>query len=545
MRANGQTGFALSSLVTGISLLSALSVPIPKAAAAIELEQITDSAGVQAPHDGGGTFMTGQVIADFNGSGRLDLFLTSSSHVDPNRHNRLFINQGGGEFELATFNDQVAMQGHRVSGALAFDYDNDGWPDLLVLGLPGYRLFRNLEGEGFHDITDAAGLTYPGRGTSAAAADFTGNGYADLFIANFSYSGMPPGCDGSGGCNATDRLFINNGDGTFSDITAAALDQETLDRQGFIGVWTDHDNDGRLDLYVVNDRLDGNVLWRNDGPGCSSWCFTDISSESGAGIAAFSMGLAVGDYENNLAQDFYVSDAFTQHLLRNTAAGSGQTFDSVADAAGVNADVFGWGALFVDLNNDGWLDLHLNTESSFIDPDPALCNRIFRNDRDGSFTDVSASVGGSLCGANYGIATGDLTGNGLQDLVIGTSGRQYRVLQNISASGNFLRIRPIGAQGVSRDAAGTRVWVETTDGQWLMRELLNGIGLGGGSEPILHFGLGDAEVRDVFIRWPGNYRYRIGPLAVNQTHEIIYDGALFIDGLEDTFWSRVLKSKPD
>lgn len=494
----------------------------------VVLTDITTNAGINMPHTGGGQHMTGQVIADFDGDGLPDLFLTRAFD-----DNRMYRNQGDGTFALSPHSDQVAMSGLRNSGALALDYDNDGWQDLLVLGWGHYRLFRNLPEGGFEDVTIYAGLTYPGRGTSAAAADFNRNGYPDLYITNFSYTGHPtgdPACDGNGGCDATDRLYINNGDGTFTDVTADYLDLETLDREGFAAVWVDTNDNGWLDLYIVNDRLVGNVLYRNDGPGCDGWCFTDVSAASGLDVEAFAMGIAAGDYDNDGHTDLFVSDAFIHHLFRNLGMAE-PGFEWRSDTAGVNPEVFGWGTLFVDFDNDGWLDVYLNTESS-DEPDPGfeyLCTRAFQNLTDGTFDDISEDMGTRLCGPNFGIAAGDLTANGRLDLVIGRYNRDYRILSNDSDSGNFLRIRPVGGNGVSRGAAGTRVWLIDSAGNVRMRDLHNGIGLGGGSEQVIHFGLGQETPQTLYVRWPnGAVEQRPCP-EVNQTVDLAYDGLVFSD----------------
>lgn len=492
----------------------------------VTLSDVTAAAGIDLLHTGGGQFMTGQVIADFDNDGLPDLFLTRAFDG-----NRLYINQGDGSFSVSPHNHQIALDGMRHSGALAFDYDNDGYKDLLILGWSHYHLFRNLPDGGFEDVTDTAGLTYPGRGTSAAVADFDRNGHPDIYITNFRYENHPgPGCDGNGACSSVDRLYVNNGDGTFTDVTEDYLGLETLEREGFTAVWVDVNDNGWLDLYIINDRLAGNVLYRNDGPGCNGWCFTDVSAEAGVDVEAFGMGIAAGDYDNDGHTDLFVSDAFTHHLFRNLGQAD-PDFEWRSKAAGVNPYVFGWGTLFVDFDNDGWLDLYLNTEAPG-EPDPGqkdLCTRVFHNQADGTFLDISDGMGTRLCGPNFGIATGDLFGNGRQDLVIGRYNRDYRVLRNDSEPGNYLRIRPIGGNGIHRDATGTRVWLIDSAGNVRMRDSHNGIGLGGGSETVIHFGLGPETVDALYLRWPnGAIEHRPGP-AINQTVDIHYEGLVFRD----------------
>lgn len=517
--------------VFGQALVGLLLAAVPGTTllSAIEFEDITDAAGIEMDHIGQGQFVTGQVIADFNGDGHLDLFLTTSV-----TGNKLYVNDGDGTFSLSPHSPDVALAGLRNAGALALDYDVDGWTDLLVLGFGYYRLFRNLDGEGFEDVTQAAGLTYPGRGTGAASIDFNHDGYPDLFIANFSYTSPTlDGCDGNGHCDGSNRVYINNGDGTFDDVSEIVLGQPAPAHESFMGVWSDLDGDGRPDLYIVNDRLVGNRAYRNDGPGCGAWCFTDISSGSGLDVEAFSMGVAVGDYDRDLRPDVFVSDAFTQHLLRNVGTGGQLAFSRESAAAGVDAGVFGWGTLFADFDNDGWLDLYLNSESSSQKPDPPMCNRTFHNRGDGSFDDVSGTGGQLLCGPNYGLAAGDLDQDGRLDLVVGQYDRGYRILRNISDAGNFVQLKLRGSGDVPPSAAGSRVWLVDDSGGIQVTDVLNGVGLGGGSDTTVHFGLATANAEAAWVRWSNGTIEYFPSLPTNQRVARGYDGLIFQDSLED------------
>ncbi|MCS6863400.1 MAG: VCBS repeat-containing protein, partial [Abditibacteriales bacterium] len=218
---------------------------------------------------------------------------------------------------------------------------------------------------------------------SASWGDFDNDGFLDLYLANWSCypkCGRPMEGD-------PDRLYRNNGDGTFTDVSHYL--GGSLNGAGFIAGFNDYDNDGDLDIYLVNDEWVngiGNKLWRNDGPGCLGWCFTQVAEQSGAASKLFGMGLAVGDYDNDGDLDYYYSNAGPMELLQNQGDG---TFREMAEAAGVQAaNGIGWGAVFFDYDNDGWRDLYLAIADT-TDHKGIAANRLFRNNRDGTFTTVA------------------------------------------------------------------------------------------------------------------------------------------------------------
>ncbi len=259
----------------------------------------------------------------------------------------------------------------------AADFDNDGYVDLFVTtNRSGNVLLHNDNGRGFSDVTQSAGVAGTGSDPSMSAAwgDFDSDGWADLYVTNY---GCQP-CrrasdgrvtyqleDGARSDGVADRLYRNRGDGTFEDLTAALGGiPETLGF-GFQASWSDLDLDGDSDLYLVNDVRDtaglyGNVLIRNDGPGCTSWCFTGLSAVSGSAIRINGMGLAIGDIDNDGDPDLYMSNTgLAEHpqlpvLLRNEG---GLRFTDVSATAGAQLLEMTWGADFADLNGDGWLDL--------------------------------------------------------------------------------------------------------------------------------------------------------------------------------------------
>lgn len=442
-------------------------------------------------------YAIGQAWGDYDADGWLDLYVT-----DADGPNRLYHNQRDGTF-LPTWQDLPSSES---AGAMFVDYDNDGWQDLYVLNRGPNVLYHNVSGR-FVDVTEAAGVGDPGQGQSAAWADFDADGWLDLYVVNWLLIDRVD----HQLVHSADALYHSNGDGTFEDVTAL-LDPTKITGAGFVASWTDYDDDGDLDLYVVNDKgghgsatttvTNHMVLFRNDGAGCGdatrfSWCFTEVSEAASADLRMSGMGLAPGDYDNDGDIDLYVTDQpRLTALLQNQGDG---TFIDVAEHAGAWGDTVGfavdWGTVFLDYDHDGWLDLYVAREGS---------NLLLRN-VGGTFDDVSAGSGADEPGYGMGVATADYDRDGNVDLLLGYRGEGYRLLRNTGRAGagrHWLTVRLVGSGPVNRDAVGARVIVRTTDGRSLMREVICGSSLGAGSELASHFGLGDATVAELEIRWP-------------------------------------------
>ena len=481
---------------------------------------VTEGAGIDVTHRGSwneyrprdgfedGYMAVGQAWGDYDNDGWVDLYLTGNMDS-----NRLYRNNGDGTFSPSVLSEQVSMPDRLSGGAVWADYDNDGWQDLFVLSHGANVLFHNEGGSALTDVTEIAGVGDPGKGTSAAWGDYDNDGYLDLFVVNWS---CYPKCDPLDNAQAQDRLYHNNGDGTFSDISAALHFEKRLGA-GFAASFVDFDDDGDLDIYVINDMLKnpiGNVLWRNDGSGCSPWCWTDASAETGTNVMLHGMGLATGDYDNDLDLDFYFSDMVNPMvLLQNQGNG---TFEDVADDAGVNvgpSSAVGWGTGFLDYNNDGWLDIYLATTEFIqytIDSGPEgmhfpYPNFFFHNNGDGTFSDVTPVTWVDDPRPTMGFAYADYDHDGWVDFVVGNWNEDYRLYRNQGLAGqanHWLTIKLTGGGSINRDAIGTRVYLTTSDGLTQMKEVKSGSSLGAGNDTALHFGLGAATAQQVLVRWP-------------------------------------------
>ena len=506
--------------------------------------------------------------------------------------NALFRNNGDGTFTNVAGEAGVTDAGGKGNGGCAADYDNDGDQDLFVANWGASRLYRNdgpstgsgdstgerphpnplPEGEGierwvFTDVADEAGLAEPDgsyRSMGCAWGDYDRDGWLDFIVVRHIDESNPDAF--------TQRvyyldvrplaLFRNNGDGTFSEVTRLLGSTPSPSREagafgrvwgaGFQPAWVDYDNDGDPDLYVVNDfgeYVHPNVLWRNDGPadggrppdnslslrgragvGASpeDWVFTDVSQESGAGIAMFGMGLAVADYNSDGYLDMFVTNIGDNVLLTNDNGGG---FGDTASDMGVAYGEFrrqqrvSWGTVFFDYDNDGYEDLYI--ASGFLDTDDInrreQPNLLFRNDGTGGFEDVSGVSGAADWGTGRGVAYADFDGDGCLDLFLVNLGRSAaqgepaRLYHNRCVWGNnWLIVKTVGTAS-NRDGIGARITL-TAGGRAQIREVTAGASNSSQNMLPVHFGLGSATVVDeITVRWPSGAVQTLRDVAPNQT----------------------------
>ena len=334
----------------------------------------------------------------------------------------LYYNNGNGTFSPSPLANQVGLSpGTPSSGAIFADYDNDGDQDLYVLNQGANVLFRNDEGS-FTDVTALAGVGDVGKGSTGSWGDYNHDGYVDLYVANWWDTGCREQTEFDCAQNS-DRLYQNNGDGTFTDVTTSSLGITSTRGLGFVAGFVDYDNDYDLDIYLINDQYipsegntNGNHLWRNDGPGCDPWCWTEVSTDTSTDLLLCGMGLAIGDYDKDGDLDFYFSNynicgaGGVHHLLQNQTSQGSPTFVDVSAAAGVDTDDLGWGTVFIDYDNDSWLDLF--AVAGWIDG-----NNLFHNNGDGTFTDVSSGSGADDTAYIRGLAYADYNGDGWVDMI--------------------------------------------------------------------------------------------------------------------------------
>ena len=454
----------------------------------------------------------GSVMDDFDGDGDLDIFASSAglftvaTGTNPNQL-RYFRNDGDG-----TFTDRTVAAGLEglVSGLnlVQADYDNDGFLDLLVLrgawlNAPHPNSLLRNNGDGtFSDVTERAGLLSPAPTQVGAWGDYDNDGWVDLFVGNESEEGTAyPG-----------NLFRNNRDGTFTDVAFEA----GVAVVGFVkgAVWGDYDNDGRLDLYVTLLRADQpNRLFHNEGRGPDgTWSFRDVAAEAGVQGPAVSFPTWFFDYDNDGWQDLFVSgfsgglaDVVLERLgqphggqlprmYRNNRDG---TFSDVTVATRLDRIMVGMGSNFGDLDNDGFLDMYLGTG----DPDYRMLvpNLMFRNAGGVFFQDVTSSGGFGHLQKGHGVSFGDIDGDGDQDLyhVLGGAfeGDTFpnALYLNPGHGNNWITLRLEGVTS-NRMAIGARIGITaaTPAGEREIHVTVGSGGSFGGSSLQQEIGLGDA-----------------------------------------------------
>ena len=487
----------------------------------------------------------GAIIFDFNNDGLHDIYITNNDGP-----NVLYRNNGDG-----TFTNVAAVAGvedigeGETNGACAADYDNDGDQDIFVTKFGPSRLFRNNGDGTFADVTadSFVQVNQESRSMGCAWGDFDRDGYLDLAVV--THVRLSPN-EEIFGANIEEirqtkeflelhdplALYHNEGDGTFTDVTTLLGDPTVKAPTGYLGSlwgsgfqpgWVDYDNDGDPDLYVVNDfgdKVQPNVLWRNDGPAADGrWTFLDVSESSGAGVEMFGMGLAVGDYNLDGFLDMFMTNIGDNVLLANKGYDLG--FSATQRQAGVAVGGLlegvrvTWGASFFDYDNDRDEDLYvvsgwLNVDNVY-NPE-GQSNVLLRNEGNGTFTDVSPGSGADDAGVGRTGLYLDYNGDGCLDLFVANLRQRPRLLKNVCDSGNsWLEVKLVGTLS-NRDGVGARVTVVA--GTWtLMREISAGGSQMGQNMMEAHFGLGPARRADyVLVRWPSGRVQVVHDVAVNQ-----------------------------
>src|SRR5437879_2538395 len=423
------------------------------------------------------TMAGGVAVFDYNNDGLLDIYVVNGATMPgllkdgPQYSDRLFRNNGDGTFTDVTDTAGVAGQGFDIGVAIG-DYDNDGFEDIFVAGVHRNTLYHNNGDGTFTDVTERAGLakTDPQYGAlwavGATWVDYDRDGLLDLFVVNYvqwdpktepvcEKGGLPDYCYPRAYAGVPNSLFHNNGDGTFTDVSAASGIRQSVGK-GMAVAAADFDGDGWPDLFISNDTLP-NSLFLNQRNGT----FKEAAIEKGVaftenGAAISGMGVDARDIDNDGRQDIFETALLneTMPLFRNL----GQVgFEEITFASGVahaSLAKTGWSNGIYDFNNDGRKDLfaacgHVMDAEGSLRATVPQTNIIFANLGNKKFADVTPEAGVALArrGVHRGAAFGDLDNDGRVDVVLTELDGPLRILHNVSPAANhWLLIRTIGTK---------------------------------------------------------------------------------------------------
>lgn len=535
MRVNGllQAALFAPALLTG--LVGCNDTPQPLAwfeTTPLPFTHQSDAAGsFRLPEimGGGGTFI------DFDGDGLIDLYLVQGGDLNAGGTNTLLRNTGDGRFEDVTAQARAGGHGYGMS-ATAGDFDGDGDEDLYVTNVGDNLLLRNDEGR-FTDVTRLAGANDSGWSTAAGFVDVDRDGDLDLFVVN--YLGWQPGSDprcfgrtgereycGPGTYDAplADTLLRNNGDGTFTDVSAA-MGFSAVVGNGLGLAFDDVDADGDIDIFVANDT-NPDRLWINDGE-----TFIERGAELGVardlhGKAKAGMGVGAADIDNDLRTDLLVVNLFqeTDSLFRN----QGTFFNDITPGAGLgpSASYTRFGAGFADFNNDGHLDLfeangkidrhhgQVFERGSYAEP-----NLLYQGDGLQFSRIEAAGLTSPFIATSRGALFGDVDNDGRVDVVVVDRDSPAVLLSNVKANDNhWITLDVRDANGAMALGAELNIEAGGTRTKRVVRPVYSYLA---GNDPRVHVGLGATDGIDrVTVTWPDGARETFGPLAAGRIHRL-------------------------
>jgi enediyne biosynthesis protein E4 len=491
---------------------------------------------------------SGAAFIDYNNDGWEDIFLVNGTRLDGAAGanlptNRLYQNNGDGTFTDVTTKAGLIRSGWGQSVCIG-DYDNDGWRDLFISSFGRNALYHNNGNGTFIEVAEKAGVANNRTrwGSGSAFVDYDRDGYLDLFVASYInldlktaplpdtgpclYKGVMVACGPPGLAGGVNTLYRNNGNGTFTDVSEKSGITKTNGTYSLGVLVADFDNDGWPDIYVANDSSPA-ALYHNNRNGT----FTDISVEAGCafsidGKPQAGMGVTAGDYDRDGWLDIFKTNfaGDTSSLYHNVGKG---VFEDVTFPAGVGVNTrwLGWGCGFVDVDNNGWLDIflvngHVYPEVEQLRTEAGYAQRkvLYRNLQNGRFADVSEQVGGALIEPtpSRGCAFGDYDNDGLMDILINPVNAAPELLHAESSNqNNWIKIKVIGTKS-NRDGIGARIKCLTADGTQI-DEVRSGGSYYSQNDLRVHFGLGKAtKVKSIEVRWPSGQVDTINDITANQ-----------------------------
>lgn len=483
----------------------------------------------------------GCAIFDANNDGWLDFYVVGGTNNDG-----FYINQ------QVDFQKKIAYLGVedidyydiQTTGVAAGDINNDGWEDLIVTTMkrePIILMLNNMNNTFDVIPPEVSGITDSSWSSSASFGDYNKDGWLDIAVA--CYVDTPKiELDPITGetvfkhIGFKNKLYFNNGDGTFEDVG----ELYGMNKKGtsLAITFTDYDNDNDVDLYMVNDfgeYVEPNEMFQNQYPVEN---FENVSVSSGTDIGLYGMGVAIGDYDNDLDLDYYVTNLGKNELLQNNGDGTftiSTDFAGVQDSSNLDGMAVGWGTGFIDYDNDGWLDLYISNgfipaaghiENSIDNP-----NAFYENNKDGTFTNTTREMGVIENAKGRGSAYGDLNNDGLLDFIIvpvekpgledPNARSEVAMFYNITSNtNNWVQFKLVGVKS-NKNGFGSHVYLYDSEGNVQMREVDGGSSHGSSNSSIVHFGIGNAtSVDSIKIIWTNGIEQTVEDITINQLNVI-------------------------
>lgn len=533
---------------------AAANIPLP------QLVDITASTGIRFDHLSSPeqkfiveSMSGGVALIDYDRDGWPDIYFTNAQSVEmalagKKSRSALYHNNHDGTFTDVTDKAGVGYPCWAM-GAVVGDYNNDGWPDLLVTCFGGVVLYRNNGDGTFTDVTKQAGLSNDsGWAAGAAFGDYDGDGRPDLFVSHYvkvnlndlpafgssptcKFRGIAVQCGPRGLKGSPSNLYHNNGDGTFSDVSKKSGIGDAADSFGLTAVWSHFDGDSPPYLFLANDA-GRNYLYKNDGGGH----FTEMGLTAGVAVSQdgneqANMGVALGDYQHTGRPSVVISHFSDEYAVLYQNLGN-MTFVDASYPSGIasaTTHYVGWGDAFFDFDNDGWVDLFIVNGHVYPQVDTGEAGARYRepgllfwNQHNGKFKEISKLVGPALQTprVSRGAAVGDLFNDGHLDIVIENLQGAPMILRSEGGPLNhWIGFELVGTKS-NRLALNARVKVTAED---LVQtdEVRSGGSYLSQNDLRLHFGLGaKARVDRVQVFWPSGKVETITDLAADHSYEL-------------------------
>jgi hypothetical protein len=524
----------------------------------VQFRDVTSASGIHFHHERAAseqklyteTMGAGVAWIDYNQDGFLDAFFVNSGytpffHPEKPPQPALYRNNGDGTFTDVTEQAGIHTDGTFFFGVAVADFDNDGFPDIYMTGYRHSVLYHNNGNGTFTDVTAKAGVGDDGAWATAAGwFDFDRDGKLDLLVANYvqfdedhpvtcgqNKPGYRAYCHPDSFSGTSPRLFHNNGDGSFTDVTKKA-GLENKDGKSLAVVLADLNNDGWPDIFIANDTQ-RNFLYLNNGDGT----FRDVSYTSGAGFSEdgkpeAGMSADAADVRNTGLYDLYVShlDFELNRYYRNNGDG---TFADATISSGLGQTNYrnsSFGARFLDFDNDGWRDLlvtngHILDNITLYHPGVTYAEerKLYRNLGNGKFADATSTQDAAFRAPRVGrgLAVGDFDNDGWLDFLVGNNGEDAQLFRNEGGSGaatgknHWLEVRLIGTKS-NRDGIGAALKITAGDFT-SYDQAKGGMSYCSAQDPRIHFGLGThAKIDALEISWPSGAHEVIRDISSDQ-----------------------------